>query len=410
MKIGILTYHAVYNFGANLQALSTFSYLKKEGHEPIIIDFFPQHLEEAFDNTVPAKQANSHKSFVRKHFVLTNRCRNAENIASEIASNNIEAVIIGSDAVVQHYPILARIKIIPSRKRILIFRIDPIKYETNFPNPFWGEFIYHLDHKIKVAMMSVSCQNADYKLFTSRENRAINRMIEKFAYISVRDRRTQELFKNVSNGTCIPQVTPDPVFAFNDNIQNVTGKEDILRKFNLPEKYILLSFNSPKTVDQSWISHFAFIAKKTGLESVALAMPGGIIFPHNLRYVINVPLDPLDWYNIIKYSSAYIGEKMHPVIVSIHNNVPFFSFDHYGILKFKLFLNQKASKIYQILERAEFKEYRHSIAKRLNYKPPSPESVLEKITLFDKRKCTVFANQMSSEYQTMMKDLMQQLK
>ena len=100
MKIGILTYHAVYNFGANLQALSTFYYLKNNGHEPIIVDFFPEKLEGKFDKNVPAVQADAHKSFLKKHFVMTNRCRDAEGVAREIVLNNIEAVIIGSDAVI----------------------------------------------------------------------------------------------------------------------------------------------------------------------------------------------------------------------------------------------------------------------------------------------------------------------
>ncbi len=133
-------------------------------------------------------------------------------------------------------------------------------------------------------------------------------------------------------------------------------------------------------------------------------MPGGIGFKNDLKYNVDIPLDPLDWYSIIKYSSAYVGEKMHPIIVSLHNSVPFFSFDHYGILKFKIFLNQKASKIYQILEMADLLDYRHSIAKRFNYNAPVPEFVFEKIALFNKGKCILFADQMRVEYKTMMEE------
>ena len=42
MKIGILTYHSVYNFGANLQVLSTVGYLKNNGFEPIVINWIPE--------------------------------------------------------------------------------------------------------------------------------------------------------------------------------------------------------------------------------------------------------------------------------------------------------------------------------------------------------------------------------
>lgn len=409
MKIGILTYHAVYNFGANLQALSTYSYLRNMGHTPIMIDFFPKVLEESFDRSVPKKQANDHKKYIQNHFTLTKRCRNAKEIASAIEKNAMDAIIIGSDAVVQHYPLLARLRINPSRRKILSLRIEPIRYETNYPNPFWGEFIKYLKQKIPVAMMSVSCQNTDYKLIIGQEKKRINEIISLFRYISVRDKRTQQLFNHISNSAMLPKVTPDPVFAFNDNVQNLATKDEIKAKYSLPDNYILLSFNSPKTVSKTWLSTFDAIAKENGYQCVALAMPGGIRFQNSLSHKIDIPLDPLDWYNIIKYSSAYVGEKMHPIIVALHNCVPFFSFDHYGSMRLGLFHNQEASKIYQILERANMIEYRICISKKIKYNPPSPEYVLEKLKAFEKEKCALFALQMRNEYKNMMTELISKL-
>jgi hypothetical protein len=49
MNIGILTYHFVSNFGANLQTLSTFMYLKKHHYNPIIIDWVPYDLEKYYN-------------------------------------------------------------------------------------------------------------------------------------------------------------------------------------------------------------------------------------------------------------------------------------------------------------------------------------------------------------------------
>jgi hypothetical protein len=409
LRIGILTYHAAYNFGAGLQALSTFRYLKNNGYEPIVIDFFPEDLEKAFNRLVPAVQAEAHKEFLEKNLVLTGRCRNAVDIARIIESNDIQAVIIGSDAVVQHFPLLSRIRVMPSAKKLLTIRIDPVKYDTNFPNPFWGEFLQHLTRAIPVAMMSVSCQNTEFNLFPGREKDAINRMTGKIKYISVRDKRTSELFKYVSNGTRCPEITPDPVFAFNDNVLDVPGKEEILNKFDLPERYILLSFSTSKAVNKFWISSFETIASQNGYRCIALSMPEGIKFDNDLEHKIGTPLHPMDWYGLIKYSSGYVGTKMHPVIVSLHNNVPFFSFDHYGILKFKLFLNQKASKIFQVLERAGMVDYRVPIIKKISYKPPTPEYVFRKIALFNKDKCRSFAERMRLEYKAMMFTLLDEL-
>ena len=39
MKIGVLTFLNVANFGANLQATSTYYYLKNHGHVPVFINY-----------------------------------------------------------------------------------------------------------------------------------------------------------------------------------------------------------------------------------------------------------------------------------------------------------------------------------------------------------------------------------
>lgn len=38
---------------------------------------------------------------------------------------------------------------------------------------------------------------------------------------------------------------------------------------------------------------------------------------------LSLPISPIDWYYIIKYSQGYVGVLMHPIIVAIHNNIPF---------------------------------------------------------------------------------------
>lgn len=65
MKIGILTYAYVPNFGANLQALSTYHYLKNNGHTPILILWEPIGLHEKFAKQ-KSEQTFAHFSFVKK--------------------------------------------------------------------------------------------------------------------------------------------------------------------------------------------------------------------------------------------------------------------------------------------------------------------------------------------------------
>lgn len=48
MKIGIVTFHAVHNFGAVLQAYGLQEYLSSIGHDVYIIDYYPEYLKERY--------------------------------------------------------------------------------------------------------------------------------------------------------------------------------------------------------------------------------------------------------------------------------------------------------------------------------------------------------------------------
>ena len=71
MKIGILTFANVPNFGANLQALSTISYLQNHGYNPILIKWEPEDFEARFTSIKTQKQPQEHFHFVEKYFPQT---------------------------------------------------------------------------------------------------------------------------------------------------------------------------------------------------------------------------------------------------------------------------------------------------------------------------------------------------
>ena len=65
MNIGILTFYRVANFGANLQALSTYSYLKNRGYNPIFIYYESERTEYVFKQScISQEQKFAHLNFV----------------------------------------------------------------------------------------------------------------------------------------------------------------------------------------------------------------------------------------------------------------------------------------------------------------------------------------------------------
>jgi hypothetical protein len=211
----------------------------------------------------------------------------------------------------------------------------------------------------------------------------------------------------------LPDVTPDPVFAFNNNIPPQFMKEEILKRFDLPEKYILFSFFK-QNIGNNWAKEFELCCKKSGYQCIGLPMPEKLVF-FSLEKSVQLPLDTLDWYYLIKYSAGYVGERMHPIIASLHNNKSFYSFDHYGVensrmgkllehVKLKKTVDNaevlKSSKIYDILCKAGLLDNYYSY-KAMNTLP-TPKFVFDKLMTFDIEKCKMFNNDQTQHYEDTM--------
>lgn len=402
MKIGLLTYHAACNFGANLQALSTVEYFRNAGHDIYVIDWYSEELELFYRNSTPEKQYLCHVEFRQKYLPLTNRCINEIDVARTIEELGIEAVIVGSDAVAQHHPLKSRRKFAP---RLLKFTVYEPTKDRMFPNCFWGSFVNHLKTPIPIAMMSGSSQNSDYKLMTMEEKETMKEYVKRFSYISTRDSWTSDMIKYITDGAIIPTVTPDPVFAFNYNVKTQPTKDEILKKYKLPNHYFLVSFHNSNTVSQEWLGELKSKSSKKGIECIAMAFPQGMEFIHPFDYAIDIPLSPMDWYCLIKYSDGYIGHNMHPIVVCLHNAVPCYSFDNYGVVKMRLFVNDKSSKIYHILSIFGLLGNRtRSVGKRVDV--PIVDDVLERMTNFNKGKVSTVSNAFFNKYKTMMGDML----
>ena len=62
MKIGVLTFYRTGNFGANLQAVSTYNYLRKAGHEVVFL-----HYLSHYTNYVETKSEKVNKQLVEHY-------------------------------------------------------------------------------------------------------------------------------------------------------------------------------------------------------------------------------------------------------------------------------------------------------------------------------------------------------
>lgn len=405
MKIGLLAYHAAPNYGAFLQLLSTVEFIKKTGNEPIVINWIPKDTQAYFEKVSSYEVRVVFEANRNCYYPMSQLCRTDKEVALVIDSMGIDAVIIGSDAILQHHSILERIFFI----RKCIPMINHVTSDHLYPNSFWGCFNRYTKKKVPVAVISGSSQDCKYGYIKGWKKYHLNKTIHEFSYISVRDTWTQGMIKYLTKDSIIPDVTPDPVFAFNENAGTLLpSKEEILSKYCLPNNYIIVSFKGTQSVNQEWITTFEKIAAGHHYGCFRLPYADGNVFGE-MKYKYKDPVPPLDWFALIKYSNGYIGNNMHPVVVAIHNCVPFFSFDNYGIPIIEgRHTNGESSKIYDLLNKAEMLNNR-VFTKGINYKAPSPENVFHSLISFDKYKIKLFRDDFYKKYVCMMEDVMESI-
>lgn len=394
-KVAILTHFNVCNFGANMQALSTFSYLRNNGYDPIFIDWVG-YQKELFTN-IPKIQKEAHTQFIKTYLTVSPPLYNENEIIKYLRENAIFNIIVGSDAVFSLNTWYDRIKI--NKRGIHLLKSSPDKI---FPNVFWLNQLIN-DPQFRIAMMSVSSQNAIYQLIPYKTKQNIRKCLNRYNYISVRDYWTQKMVKNISQKDV--NVTPDPMWAFNTNYPLADDKENFLKNLNIDSPYILLGFqNAYVKKTKKWLDEFITIAHKERYQCIPLPFSFGYITA-DYDTQIKFPLSPIDWYKLIKYSNGYVGYNMHPAIVCMANNIPCFSLDNYGINILKYFNIRTSSKIYDIYKSANKPNYCKTLKYFFDSPDSSPQQVMNLIANYDYKNGNCFLEKQIKEYSSMMNNI-----
>lgn len=397
MKIGILTYHWVYNFGANLQTLASIGCLRKYGYDPVVINWVPEDLEVIYNRDTKPQMINAFKSFQNVYYPMTDICRNAFDIAKAIKDNAIEGVFIGADTV-----LMLRTPQFSKRK---LKYIQPIQ-TARFPNPFWGEFLNYID--VPVVLYSVASLSTPYKKLKKQKDE-ICEYLYRFRDITVRDKDTCNMINYFTDGKIIPLITPDPVFNFNNNVFFSEYEEKTLDKFHLNKKYVLLCLledYAPKF--QKWSKELEKYVNDTGRTLIELPrQTGNQCLP--ISHLSTSILNPLEWYIIIKNADAFVGSLMHCAVSCIHNEIPLYSLDYYGTRSFfNRIVDYKTSKTYQIMKDCGLEQYYYNIAGK-NKPLPKMDLVISSLENYDKNALHEASIMKQKESEISMKEMLNKL-
>lgn len=368
MKIAFLTFLDVANFGANLQTTSTYNYLKNQGHEVVAINY--SSYKTVFENKLrklirrlrhqpmPIQDAAHHEYIISQLDHISPELHTNRQVANYILNNNFDGVVIGSDAVAQHWPIGSTWTIGSFKHRPFWF--EPLQQERRFPNPFWG---VGFADKVPTALLSVSSQNSKYQKFSKCTLSCMAKQLCQMKFLSVRDEWTRQMMLH-ANPSLKVELTPDPVFAFNQNLgSKIPTESEIRSKYNLPQNYVLIGLKS-QVYSVEELSHLNDLFKKEDKECVAFSIDGVFNYQHPFAYQLSLPMSPLDWFALIKYASAYIGSNMHPMVSALTNATPCFSIDNWGTIDFwgRKTKEAASSKVYDVLTQYGIPQYRAEIS------------------------------------------------
>lgn len=325
MKIYILTLHWVANFGANLQAYSTYIYLTKKGHQVKIIDYRDKNEEDDYKRICSREQYDQHLSFIEDNLCLTRKVHNLDGVIEIIKKDQPDIVIVGSDAVWRQ-----------SNSNLVVYWLDSLELNAQ---------------KTSYYSLAVSLMGSNINRLNDKIKERIKSALIKFNYITLRDEWSLEQIRQfrVSNVS----YCSDPVFLLNKERMMPIKNKDVKTLIEKKEKYILVSVSKGR-FSSLWFSIMKKLVNKRGYKLVELPMPEGNRSIDS-DYSIGLPLNANDWFLCIANASGYIGERFHAMVSCINNNIPFVIIDTYGS---KLpSLKNKKSKIYDLADRVDRLDY-----------------------------------------------------
>jgi hypothetical protein len=361
MKIGILTFHSSYNFGANLQTLAIQELLKRKGCLPVVIDYRDPWRTEMYRSAVLPAQAQAHERFIDKYLDTSPRF-NGEEEVREYCDGELDVILVGSDQVFRLLPRWAPKQIL---RRLRTGRVSSSWTEVSDRLP-----VYYLPWSrnggrtpVRAAIAASACSTPFMYLGPSLHRQARQYLLD-FDYVTVRDDWTGLMVRWLSGGRIKPQLCPDPVFGLN---RCVTVPKD-----EVPDIDVTRTILVGSTLDRTWLVEFVRIAHERGWKVSNLPDPDATFASDGTDFTISLPLSPLGWYVLLSRARGYIGGRFHGLVSCAANRTPAVSLD----VSNKPRIVKMMSRPYDLCRRAGARS-RYVPINRLAH--PSPMTVMNRL-------------------------------
>ncbi|NLH43722.1 MAG: polysaccharide pyruvyl transferase family protein [Planctomycetes bacterium] len=316
MRVGILTFHSSYNFGANLQTLATQEMLKRRDCSPVVIDYRDPWRTEMYRTRVSPQQREAHEAFIRRHIHLSPLFRSEKEV-QEYCEDSLDVILVGSDQVFRLLPRWAP-KQLMRRLRTGSASSEWTEVSDRLP-VYWLPWPKTARRTpARAAIAASACGTAFYYLGRSLQRQACRSLLD-FDFVSVRDDWTRSMVTWLSRGKVKPEMCPDPVFGLSEHFQPPPGEAPSVDV----SKTILVSAD----FDAKWLEEFRRLAHDRGFTISNLPDPHMTYAFDQSDFAIGLPLSPLAWYGLLAKAAGYIGTRYHGLVSSMANGTPAVSLD-----------------------------------------------------------------------------------
>lgn len=303
MKIGILTFHSVANFGANIQSSSTYFKLKSLGHDVCILNYKDSMNEQKHKEMAGEEQYELHQNYFETYINQSPVLRNNDDVAEYVKQWQPDLIICGGDAVLLHEH-----NATPDRQ---------------CGNPFWLTWMKDIPGPPAACYLSVSSRGSDFSEIPEELRKDIADIFNQIKCFSTRDNWTTRQVQWITGGKQIPFHCPDPAFAFELDVP--IPQEYSAAAVSRKQSYILLQAN-PGNLSKKWVNEFRQLAHQRGLEVYSFPTTFGNC-KFDLDETISLPLHPLEWYSWIQNAAGCITRLFHGQICSMSAGIPFINID-----------------------------------------------------------------------------------
>ncbi len=301
MRVGIVTYHTSYNYGAFLQAYALCKRISKiDGVNAEIIDFSMKKAEKMnILNAISDKRSLNitlwnllryqmfRKSINNILPLSYNSIRSDKlNDFNQFVSGKYDLIVAGSDE---------------------IWKVDGYR---GFPSPYWLPY-----ENVQYKKASYGASSRTKAESISLENiRKINSYLDDYLYIGVRDNSTFSMLDTICKKDTVINKNCDPTFLWDFEENKDNGKRLLKKKYhcNSQKKTIALMSESDELAE--------LVLKKFG-ESYNI-IP--LYQKHKGMKGFFVP-NPFEWIDIISACDGLITTYFHGTVFAIKTGTPFVS-------------------------------------------------------------------------------------